>query len=119
MLVGGFGFGKTVDGSGFFPVLDEGVDVDAVLVVKAAVVLGDADDGVSFSWRSLAELEPTLPKPCTMTRVPSMDMPRCLMASSQTTEMPRPVASLRPREPPRLTGLPVTTALTVWRICME
>ena len=41
------------------------------------------------------------------------------MASSQTTETPRPVASWRPREPPRLTGLPVTTALTVWRMCME
>ena len=33
--------------------------------------------------------------------------------------MPRPVASFRPREPPMLSGFPVTTAVTVWRICME
>jgi hypothetical protein len=32
---------------------------------------------------------------------------------------PRPVASRRPNEPPISTGLPVTTAVTVWRACME
>ena len=32
---------------------------------------------------------------------------------------PRPVASGRPRDPPRFSGLPVTTAVTVWRLCME
>ncbi len=32
---------------------------------------------------------------------------------------PRPVASRRPSEPPISTGFPVTTAVTVWRLCME
>src|SRR5690349_17483218 len=32
---------------------------------------------------------------------------------------PRPVASVRPREPPRSTGLPVTTAVAVCRACIE
>jgi len=32
---------------------------------------------------------------------------------------PRPVASTRPREPPRETGFPVTTDVTVWPTCIE
>ena len=32
---------------------------------------------------------------------------------------PRPVASTRPRDPPIVIGLPVTTLVTVWRMCME
>ena len=32
---------------------------------------------------------------------------------------PRPVASGRPSEPPKSSGLPVTTAVTVWRMCIE
>jgi hypothetical protein len=48
VLVGGLGLGEAVDGAGFFAVLDEGGDVDAVLVVEATVVLGDADDGVAL-----------------------------------------------------------------------
>ena len=44
---------------------------------------------------------------------------RCFSAWSVTTVTPRPVASFLPREPPRLTGLPVTTLVTVWRMCME
>jgi len=48
VFVGGFGFGEAIDGTGLFLVVDEGVDVDAVLVVEAAVVLGDADDGVAL-----------------------------------------------------------------------
>lgn len=32
---------------------------------------------------------------------------------------PRPVASRRPSEPPISTGLPVTTDVTVWRMCIE
>ncbi len=46
-------------------------------------------------------------------------MPRCFNASSQHTEMPRPVASRRPRDPPRFTGLPVTTAVYVCPTCIE
>src|SRR5712664_2041166 len=65
------------------------------------------------SYISTAALEPTLPKPCTMTRLPSRDKPSFLQASSQTIITPRPVASRRPREPPMLMGFPVTTAVTV------
>ena len=32
---------------------------------------------------------------------------------------PRPVASPRPRDPPSSTGLPVTTAVSVWPTCIE
>ena len=48
VFVGSFGFGEAVDGAGFLAVFDEGVDVDAVLVVEATVVLGDTDDGVAL-----------------------------------------------------------------------
>ncbi len=68
---------------------------------------------------SCAVIEPTLPNPCTATRVPLIGMPSFLSASRVTSMQPRPVASRRPREPPISTGLPVTTAVTVWRLCME
>ena len=55
VLVDGFGAGETDDGAGCAAVLDQGVDVDAVGVVEAAVVLGDADDLVALlareAWR--------------------------------------------------------------------
>src|ERR1039458_9196820 len=69
-----------------------------------------------ISW---AAFEPTLPKPCTITRLLSRDRPSFLMASSHTPSTPRPVASRRPREPPMLMGFPVTHAVTVCRMCME
>ena len=68
---------------------------------------------------SSAALEPTLPNPWMMTRVLSRGMLSFLMDSSQMIMTPRPVASRRPREPPMFSGLPVTTAVTVWRMCME
>ncbi len=40
-------------------------------------------------------------------------------ASTPTVKTPRPVASRRPSEPPRSTGLPVTTAVAVAPSCME
>ena len=46
-------------------------------------------------------------------------MPTALSASRVENMQPRPVASRRPSEPPIATGLPVTTAVTVWRLCME
>ena len=53
VLVGGLGLGEAVDGAGALAVFDEGGDVDAVLVVEAAVVLGDADDGVALFVKEL------------------------------------------------------------------
>ena len=66
-----------------------------------------------------AALEPTLPEPWMITRVWSRFIRSLLRASSQTIINPRPVASLRPFEPPNSSGFPVTTAVTVWRTCME
>jgi hypothetical protein len=68
---------------------------------------------------SCAATLPTLPKPCTASVVPATFMPRCRSASFVTIMQPRPVASRRPSEPPISTGLPVTTAVTVCRWCME
>jgi hypothetical protein len=53
VLVGGLGLGEAVDGAGALAVLDERGDVDAVLVVEAAVVLGDAGDGVALFGEEL------------------------------------------------------------------
>jgi len=53
VLVGRFGLGEAVDGAGALAVFDEGRNVDAVLVVEAAVVLGDADDGVALFVKEL------------------------------------------------------------------
>jgi hypothetical protein len=53
--------------------------------------------------------KPTLPKPCTATRMSVNTFP-CVFRNLRRTFMtPRPVASSRPTEPPMLTGLPVTT----------
>ena len=46
--VGGFGLAEAGDGAGLGAVFDEGGDVDAVGVVEAAIVFGDADDGVAL-----------------------------------------------------------------------
>ncbi len=53
MLVGGLGLGEAVDGAGALAVFDEGGNVDAVLVVEAAVVLGDTYDGVALFVKEL------------------------------------------------------------------
>ena len=68
---------------------------------------------------SCAVMEPTLPKPCTATLAPLTGMPSRARALSVTIVQPRPVASRRPSEPPISTGLPVTTAVTVCRLCIE
>src|SRR5579859_4721623 len=61
---------------------------------------------------SCAALDPTLPKPCTITRALERLIPSLLQASSHTTITPRPVASRRPRDPPMLIGFPVTAVVT-------
>ena len=55
---------------------------------------------------------PTLPNPCTATRAPASGIPRWRAVSRVAIETPRPVASIRPAEPPMEIGLPVTTAGT-------
>ena len=66
-----------------------------------------------------AEIDPTLPKPWTATRASFSGTPWALPASRPAIMTPRPVASSRPRDPPIVMGLPVTTLVTVWRMCME
>ena len=44
---------------------------------------------------------------------------RCRAASRVVIITPRPVASRRPSEPPISSGLPVTTAVSVWPTCIE
>ena len=51
-------------------------------------------------------------------RAPSRDMPSFCMAAAPVTNTPRPVASLRPSEPPSATGLPVTTPVLVLPVFM-
>src|SRR5260370_29404079 len=53
VLVCGLGSRKAGDGAGALAMLDESGDVDAVLVVEAAVVFGDADDGVALFGEEL------------------------------------------------------------------
>ncbi len=62
---------------------------------------------------SCAAIEPALPKPWTATLAFLSSMPRWRAASTMQYTVPRAVASLRPSEPPRLIGLPVTTPGTV------
>ena len=58
---------------------------------------------------SLAAMPPTLPNPWITTRVAERSRPKRRSAWSMTIMHPRPVASVRPRDPPRSIGLPVTT----------
>ena len=62
---------------------------------------------------SLAAIEPALPKPWMDTVDLDSSRPRWRAASMMQNTVPRAVASLRPSEPPRLMGLPVTTPGTV------
>ena len=71
------------------------------------------------SANSLPAVPPTLPKPCTATRAPSMLRPICAAASQAMVNTPRPVASRRPSEPPTSTGLPVTTPVAVSPMFIE
>ena len=52
---------------------------------------------------------PTFPKPWIAIRAPSMGMPFARRASRVAIPTPSPVAEVRPSEPPRTIGLPVTT----------
>ena len=61
---------------------------------------------------SRAEIEPTLPKPWTMTRAPFSGISSARQTSRVVMKTPRPVASMRPSLPPTESGLPVTTAGT-------
>ena len=72
-----------------------------------------------WSWRSLARLLPTLPKPCTATGTSSTPIPSVLKAERIWYMTPRPVASGLPSEPPMETGLPVTTPGTEWPTLTE
>ena len=53
VLVDSFGLGEACDGACALAVLDEGGDVDAVRVVKCAVILRNSDDGVAFLCKQL------------------------------------------------------------------
>jgi hypothetical protein len=72
-----------------------------------------------WSWKVRAAALPTLPKPWRMTRLPSTGRPILAAAAAAVTKTPRPVASLRPKEPPRGMGFPVTTPGTVRPTFME
>src|SRR4029453_6612443 len=58
----------------------------------------------------MASHEPALPNPWMATGVSSRRHPRALTSRSRQIAEPRPVAASRPRDPPRMTGLPVMTA---------
>ncbi len=62
---------------------------------------------------SRAAIEPALPKPWTATVALVRSRFRWRAASTMQYTVPRAVASLRPSEPPRAIGLPVTTPGTV------
>ena len=63
-----------------------------------------------------AAMLPAFPKPWMATVARSRLIPMTSQAERITNQQPRAVASLRPKEPPRNVGLPVTTpgALLPW-----
>ena len=61
--------------------------------------------------RSAAVFEPTLPKPCTMSFLPSRRKRERRAHSQMQCTSPCPVAFSRPKVPPLETGLPVTTPM--------
>ena len=61
----------------------------------------------------------TLPKPCSDAVHPSDVIPRCRSASRIVTATPKPVASVRPLEPPPPSGLPVITPGVYWPTSLE
>ena len=65
------------------------------------------------SEMSRAAIEPALPKPWTATRRLGQVDAEMAGRLDDAVDAPRAVASLRPSEPPRLIGLPVTTPGTV------
>ena len=93
--------------------------VDAVFLVQAAVNLDDADDLVSGLRHEAGRVRTDVAEALHDDAGGIAMDAQFRIAFSQTMRTPRPVASRRPREPPMLIGLPVTTAVTVWRMCME
>src|SRR5437867_1007061 len=73
-----------------------------------------SDTAMTFApasaWSSRARCPPTLPNPWMTTRLPLSGIPKSRAYSIITYITPRPVASSRPSDPPRETGLPVTAA---------
>ena len=63
---------------------------------------------------SFAVQLPTLPKPCTAQVASSGLMPKALIASPAATITPRPVAAVRPSEPPMQIGLPGIKPGSYW-----
>ena len=59
-----------------------------------------------------ANVEPTLPKPCTAIRRPASGRSSFRSAATRQNSAPLAVASSRPSEPPIASGLPVTTPST-------
>ena len=71
------------------------------------------------SCRNFARKLPTLPKPCTATRMPASERSCFATASRMQYSAPRAVASSRPSDPPIVSGLPVTTPRTEWPLFIE
>ena len=67
----------------------------------------------------MAAHEPTLPKPWMAADTSVGFRPSFLRAARADTITPRPVASVRPSEPPITRGLPVTTAGVVMPLVFE
>ncbi len=78
----------------------------------------------SSSLRNFAAWKPTLPRPWTITFLPSSEPSRfaaltssgCRKNSRSANWTPRPVASTRPAMPPALSGLPVTQAAALMSV---
>ena len=119
VLVGRFGLAEAVDGARFSAVFDERGDVDAIGVVESAVVLGNADDGVALFVKELGGVGADVAEALDDDAA-AVDGHAEVLDGFVTDDGDAAAGGFfASAEPPRLTGLPVTTALTVWRMCME
>ena len=60
------------------------------------------------SYKNRAATDPAFPNPWIAHFTPLGDILRCFKVSNKTNDAPRPVAILRPKEPPIFNGFPVT-----------
>ena len=105
--------GEALDGAVLGLPGDDPVDVEPVGLVDAAGRVADRDDRRAFLADQPGGDRAGVAEALDGDRGPFRSMPRWAAASTMQKTAPRAVASLRPSEPPRAIGLPVTTPGTV------
>jgi hypothetical protein len=102
-----------------FLVLEQLVDIDAIRIVEAAVILGDADNLIAVLRQQARSIRANVAKALDDHAAAvdgHVEIAQALVAHHHHAAAGGFLASARTAN---ANGLPVTTDVTVWRMCME